>query len=91
MALRLCTLHLLHLQNLSSHTAAWELKKLAKLLFPVIQMNSLNKPPLCVDLDGTLIATDSLWESALILLRTQPLAAFLLPVWLLRGKAYLKQ
>lgn len=54
-------------------------------------MNSLNKSPLCVDLDGTLIATDSLWESALILLRTQPLAAFLLPLWLLRGKAYLKQ
>lgn len=54
-------------------------------------MNALNNLPLCVDLDGTLIATDSLWESTLILLRTQPLTCFLLPLWLLRGKAYFKQ
>jgi len=46
---------------------------------------------LCVDLDGTLVATDTLWESALALLRTQPLRALLLPVWLLRGRAALKR
>jgi 4-hydroxybenzoate polyprenyltransferase/phosphoserine phosphatase len=47
--------------------------------------------PLCVDLDGTLIRTDLLLESALALLRTQPLAALLAPFWLLRGKAYMKR
>ncbi|RUL64282.1 UbiA family prenyltransferase [Dyella dinghuensis] len=47
--------------------------------------------PLCVDLDGTLIRSDLLVESALALLAKQPLMAFAMPVWLLRGKAYLKQ
>lgn len=56
-------------------------------------MNSIKQHtalPLCVDLDGTLIATDTLWESILILLRTNPFIVFLLPIWLLSGKAYLK-
>jgi 4-hydroxybenzoate polyprenyltransferase len=47
--------------------------------------------PVCVDLDGTLVATDTLWESALALLRAQPLRALWLPVWLLRGRAALKR
>ncbi|KAF1008020.1 MAG: Decaprenyl-phosphate phosphoribosyltransferase [Luteibacter sp.] len=47
--------------------------------------------PLCVDLDGTLIRSDLLVESALMLLARQPFAFFLMLVWLLRGKAYLKQ
>jgi 4-hydroxybenzoate polyprenyltransferase len=47
--------------------------------------------PLCVDLDGTLIRSDLLVESALALLAKQPLMAFAMPIWLLRGKAYLKQ
>ncbi len=46
--------------------------------------------PLCVDLDGTLIKTDSLWESLLILLRQNIWLSFLLPLWLLKGKAYFK-
>ncbi|MEX0346786.1 MAG: UbiA family prenyltransferase [Rhizobiaceae bacterium] len=45
---------------------------------------------LAVDLDGTLIATDLLWESLFQLLRANPLALFLLPLWALKGKAYLK-
>jgi len=48
------------------------------------------KPPLCVDLDGTLIKTDLLWESLLVLLKQNPLLVVLLPLWLLKGKAYLK-
>jgi len=48
-------------------------------------------PALCVDLDGTLIASDVLWESTLQLLRERPWLAFVLPFWLARGKAYLKQ
>lgn len=47
--------------------------------------------PLAVDLDGTLIATDLLWESAFVLLKKNVLYVFLLPVWLLSGKAHLKQ
>ena len=47
--------------------------------------------PLCVDLDGTLLATDVLWESLLILLKTRPLTILLFPLWLLRGKGYFKR
>ncbi len=46
--------------------------------------------PLCVDLDGTLIATDTLWESLFVLLRRRPWLCFLLPFWLLKGRQYLK-
>ncbi|HSU29618.1 MAG TPA: UbiA family prenyltransferase [Bryobacteraceae bacterium] len=46
--------------------------------------------PLCVDLDGTLIRTDLLWESLLLLVRQNFWALFLLPLWALRGKAILK-
>jgi 4-hydroxybenzoate polyprenyltransferase len=46
--------------------------------------------PLAVDLDGTLVATDLLWESAFILLKQNPLFLFLFPIWLLSGKANLK-
>jgi 4-hydroxybenzoate polyprenyltransferase len=46
---------------------------------------------LVVDLDGTLLKTDVLLESLLLLLRRQPRCFFLLPVWLLRGKAYFKR
>jgi 4-hydroxybenzoate polyprenyltransferase/phosphoserine phosphatase len=48
-------------------------------------------PPLCVDLDGTLIKSDVLLESLLLLLKQNPLYLFLLPLWLLRGKAALKE
>ena len=47
--------------------------------------------PLCVDLDGTLIATDTLWESIFLLLRRNPLYLFTLLWWLLWGKAHFKQ
>lgn len=46
--------------------------------------------PLVTDLDGTLVATDTLVESVLLLLRRKPFTLLLLPVWLLRGKAALK-
>ncbi len=47
--------------------------------------------PLCVDLDGTLILTDLLWESLLALVRSRPFALLLLPFWLFRGKAFFKR
>jgi 4-hydroxybenzoate polyprenyltransferase len=50
-----------------------------------------NAIPLAVDLDGTLIATDLLWEGLFLLLRKNPLCVFLVPFWLLAGPARLKQ
>ena len=47
--------------------------------------------PLCVDCDGTLIRTDLLHEAVLLLVKQAPLKLLLLPFWLVRGKAYLKQ
>ncbi len=46
--------------------------------------------PLAVDLDGTLIATDLLWESIAALIKRNPLFLFLLPFWALRGAYVLK-
>ncbi|MGV8864883.1 MAG: UbiA family prenyltransferase [Pseudomonas sp.] len=46
---------------------------------------------LCVDLDGTLVRTDLLYESTLALIALNPLYLLRLPFWLLRGKAVLKR
>ena len=46
--------------------------------------------PLCVDLDGTLIRSDTLVESALALLKRAPWMLFAMVMWLLGGKARLK-
>lgn len=48
-------------------------------------------PPLVIDLDGTLVCTDTLHEQALALAKTRPLQTLLLPAWLAHGKAHLKQ
>src|SRR5262245_24901488 len=56
-----------------------------------IPTSATSEPPLCVDLDGTLIAGDLLWESLLVVLRRQPWLVLLLPWWLVRGKAHLKE
>jgi len=50
-----------------------------------------NLVPLCVDLDGTLIKTDMLWESFVRLLRRNPLWLVVIPFWWIRGRAVLKQ
>ncbi|SPC11711.1 conserved membrane hypothetical protein [Cupriavidus taiwanensis] len=47
--------------------------------------------PLVVDLDGTLIRTDMLHESALRVLRDSPANVLRIPLWLSRGKAVLKE
>ena len=47
--------------------------------------------PLAVDLDGTLIRTDMMWESLARLLRRNPLAIFQILFWWTRGRAWLKQ
>jgi len=52
--------------------------------------SALESRPLCVDLDGTLLRTDLLWESFLRLLRQRPVTALLALLQLLRGRSRLK-
>jgi len=47
--------------------------------------------PLCVDLDGTLIRTDLLWESLARLLRRNPFQLVPVFFWWMGGRAHLKQ
>jgi phosphoserine phosphatase len=50
-----------------------------------------DKTPLVVDVDGTLIRSDLLFEAALQLIATQPWNAWKLVSWLAGGKASLKK
>jgi|SRR5271157_1447744 len=58
---------------------------------PAAQEDCATSCLLCVDLDGTLITSDLLWESFYLLFREQPARLLLLPFWLLKGRAYLKR
>ncbi len=46
--------------------------------------------PLCVDLDGTLVKSDTLLDAFCQLLRRRPLEAWQAPLWLAKGRANLK-
>ena len=46
--------------------------------------------PLCVDLDGTLVKSDTLVDSVLVMVRQSPIALLQLPLWLMQGKAAFK-
>jgi 4-hydroxybenzoate polyprenyltransferase len=48
-------------------------------------------PALCVDLDGTLVKSDTLHDSALAVARHHPSALVNIPGWLAQGKAALKR
>jgi 4-hydroxybenzoate polyprenyltransferase/phosphoserine phosphatase len=48
-------------------------------------------PALCVDLDGTLVKSDTLYDSTLAVARHHPAALLNIPGWLLQGKAALKR
>ena len=52
---------------------------------------SVDMRPLYVDLDGTLVQTDTLHESILLLLRQQPWMLWWLLVWVWGGKAFFKR
>lgn len=56
----------------------------------MIQSSDDNSIPFCVDLDGTLLVTDTLYEGIVLLLKKNPLQLLLLPFFLLLGKARLK-
>ena len=47
--------------------------------------------PLCVDLDGTLVKSDTLVDSLLLLARKEPAALLQVPGWIVKGKAHLKE
>ena len=47
--------------------------------------------PLVVDLDGTLVKSDTLIESVLILIKRNPLSLVAIFFWLCKGRAYVKQ
>lgn len=47
--------------------------------------------PLAVDLDGTVIRTDMMWESLARLLRRNPFSIFQILFWWSRGRAWLKK
>jgi len=52
--------------------------------------SDLKKVPLCVDLDGTLIKTDSLYELFLLLFKKNPLYCIIAISWLMKSKAHFK-
>ena len=54
-------------------------------------VSPVDRAPLCCDLDGTLIHSDTLHESILDGIRQNPLAMAALPLWLLQGRAQFKK
>src|SRR6266481_3592145 len=58
---------------------------------PPAEMSRENQIPLIVDLDGTLIKTDLLWEHLARLLRRNPFSIFQILFWWTRGRAFLKK
>ena len=54
-------------------------------------LSAPRSPPLCVDLDGTVVRTDMLFESLVAALRRNPFVGLLVPFWLLGGRAHLKR
>jgi 4-hydroxybenzoate polyprenyltransferase len=47
--------------------------------------------PLCVDLDGTLVKSDTLVDSVLVLVRQRPAEILRIPGWIAQGKPQFKQ
>ncbi len=58
---------------------------------PESNLPSDSAKPLCVDLDGTLIHTDCLFETLVGAIQANPLVLFQVPGWLIRGRSHLKQ
>jgi apolipoprotein N-acyltransferase len=58
---------------------------------PTPDSPSQNQIPLVVDLDGTLVKTDLLWEHLARLLRRNPFQIFQVLFWWTRGRAFLKK
>jgi 4-hydroxybenzoate polyprenyltransferase len=57
---------------------------------PPIAVPTGQLPPLCVDLDGTLIKSDTLFDGVCQFVRRHPTQMWRLPIWLAGGRARLK-
>jgi 4-hydroxybenzoate polyprenyltransferase len=55
------------------------------------QITGADRVPIVVDLDDTLLRTDSFIESIFVLARTKPMSLFRLPLWWLAGIAHCKR
>src|SRR5882757_643624 len=64
---------------------------LAPQIMPPAEAPRKNQIPLVVDLDGTLIKTDLLWEYLARLLQRNPFSIFQILFWWTRGRACLKK
>lgn len=53
--------------------------------------NAPAERPLCVDMDGTLVETDTMEELIVAFLRARPWRFWVLPLWLLRGRPWFKR
>ena len=73
-------------QSQSSHTAV----DTADSAPAIAQLQPINVP-LCVDLDGTLVKSDTLVDTVVVLARQSPRSLLQLPKWLLAGKAAFKR
>jgi 4-hydroxybenzoate polyprenyltransferase/phosphoserine phosphatase len=56
-----------------------------------LALDTTAMPVLCVDLDGTLVKSDTLYDSALAVVRHHPATLLKFPGWLAQGKAALKR
>jgi 4-hydroxybenzoate polyprenyltransferase len=80
-----------------SHTPREEDATAAKPQVPAASAEEMLLPaamrsvPLCVDLDGTLVKSDTLLDSVLALVRQRPLEVVKIPGWIRQGKAHFKQ
>jgi 4-hydroxybenzoate polyprenyltransferase len=61
------------------------------LFIPPPELDIACLPVLCVDLDGTLVKSDTLHDSALAVARHRPAALLNVPGWIVQGKAALKR
>jgi apolipoprotein N-acyltransferase len=78
-------------KNTMHRRVSWLPMPVSKIFKSFFVSNYHAAPPLVVDLDGTLIRTDMMWESLARLLRRNPLAIFQILFWWTRGRANLKQ
>lgn len=64
---------------------------MAQLIEQPVPIPKVSLRPLCVDLDGTLVKSDTLIDSLLVLARSNPVRLLSLPAWCLQGKAAFKE
>jgi 4-hydroxybenzoate polyprenyltransferase len=80
------------LQGESQQKLAWKLPRgdFLSPLTPELSPSVQAELPLCVDLDGTLVKSDTLYDLLLVLTRHRTQLLLHVPGWVVRGKAYLK-